>query len=324
MDWNLAIERNIEALKRILATLVAMAGLAGGAVFTSPLRGGRPSSDGRVGVVGGTEPDASRRPPLKGEVKPRTTLPRHLHRAVLRLLRPAESAARRLIIIAARGLVVTLPPPRPSKKPVSVPAATLRSLGIAVVLSPVDIARAAADKRAAAARAARPRSVSLPLLDPLQKPFRPRRVYVPAHAAPRISAPGVTEPHRLPPPPSPDDPVNATRLGLRLAALGRALDDLPRQARRFARWKARRDAAGAQNKNRDAAGAQNKNRDAAGAQNGKPRDRCRVHRTWPLRPGRPPGQRPARNGRRPVHEIHEILKDLHGLAFDALEAPDTS
>jgi hypothetical protein len=247
-------------------------------------------------------------------VKPRTTLPRHLHRAVLRLLRPAESAARRLIIIAARGLVVTLPPPRPSKKPVSVPAATLRSLGIAVVLSPVDIARAAADKRAAAARAARPRSVSLPLLDPLQKPFRPRRVYVPAHAAPRISAPGVTEPHRLPPPPSPDDPVNATRLGLRLAALGRALDDLPRQARRFARWKAAR----------DAISAQNKNRDAASVQNGKPRDQRRVHRTWPLRPGRPPGQRPARNGRRPVHEIHEILKDLHGLAFDALEAPDTS
>ena len=29
MDWNAAIERNREALKRVLATLVAMAGLAG-------------------------------------------------------------------------------------------------------------------------------------------------------------------------------------------------------------------------------------------------------------------------------------------------------
>ena len=75
MDWNAAIERNREALKRILAMLVAMAELAGGGA----------------------------------------TLPRHLHRAVLRLLRPAESAARRLVIVAARGLVVTLPPPRPRK-----------------------------------------------------------------------------------------------------------------------------------------------------------------------------------------------------------------
>ena len=30
MDWNMAIERNREALKRILAMLVAMAGLAVG------------------------------------------------------------------------------------------------------------------------------------------------------------------------------------------------------------------------------------------------------------------------------------------------------
>jgi hypothetical protein len=86
---------------------------------------------------------------------------------------------------------------------------------------------------------------------------------------------------------------------LRLTALASALDDLPRQARRFARWKAARD--------------------AAGAQNGKPRDQRRVRRVWPLRPGRPPGSR-----RRSRHEVHEILKDLHGLAFDVLEAPDTS
>ena len=75
MDWNAAIEKNREALKRVLAMLVAMAEFAGG----------------------------------------RATLPRHLHRAILRLLRPAESAARRLVIVAARGLVVTLPPPRPRK-----------------------------------------------------------------------------------------------------------------------------------------------------------------------------------------------------------------
>lgn len=45
-------------------------------------------------------------------------LPRRLHRAVLRLLRPAEAAARRLVIIVARGLPPqSLEPlrPRPSR-----------------------------------------------------------------------------------------------------------------------------------------------------------------------------------------------------------------
>ena len=36
------------------------------------------------------------------------SLPRHVYRALLILLRPAESAVRRLIIIAARGLVLKL------------------------------------------------------------------------------------------------------------------------------------------------------------------------------------------------------------------------
>src|SRR5262245_18619314 len=104
MDWNAAIEKNREALKRVLAALVAMAGAA---AFTSPLSGlrGRSSdrasgsivgregrgdceaigvpgnmrADRRVGVVAGTEPppDASRRPPHEGEVEPAFTLSRH-------------------------------------------------------------------------------------------------------------------------------------------------------------------------------------------------------------------------------------------------------
>ena len=44
-------------------------------------------------------------------------IPHPLHRAVLRVLRPAESAVRRLIVIAARGLVVKLAPPRPDSRP---------------------------------------------------------------------------------------------------------------------------------------------------------------------------------------------------------------
>ena len=35
-------------------------------------------------------------------------MPRHFYRALLILLRPAESAARRLIVMAARGIVVKL------------------------------------------------------------------------------------------------------------------------------------------------------------------------------------------------------------------------
>ena len=75
MDWALAIERNSEALKGIVAALFAMLGLVGEATVSR--------------------------------------IPQPLHRAVLRVLRPAESAMRRLIVIAARGLVVKLVPSRP-------------------------------------------------------------------------------------------------------------------------------------------------------------------------------------------------------------------
>ena len=40
-------------------------------------------------------------------------IPRSLNSAVLLILRPAESAVRRLIVIAARGLVVKVAPSRP-------------------------------------------------------------------------------------------------------------------------------------------------------------------------------------------------------------------
>jgi hypothetical protein len=134
MDWEGAIEWNRQALTRILAAIVAMAGLAGG-----------------------DQPGM---------------LPRHLHRAVQRLLRPAEAATRRLIIAAARGIVVTPPRPRPRKPEPETMEPLLRSLGIAVVMSRADIEAAAAARRAAARRAAlraaRSRTLSLPLLDPLR------------------------------------------------------------------------------------------------------------------------------------------------------------
>ena len=66
-DWDGAIKHHSEALKGIVEALFAMLGLDGD--------------------------DATER------------IARRLHRAVLRVLRPAESAVRRLIVAAARGVV---------------------------------------------------------------------------------------------------------------------------------------------------------------------------------------------------------------------------
>lgn len=198
----------------------------------------------------------------------------------------------------------------------------MRRFGIAVVMPPADLARDAAARRTAAMRAARPRTLCLPLFDPPRSVLSPELVegskgskgrhYVPAHAVPRILFPGIAEPFSLPPPPSPDDPIDATRIGLRLAALAAALDDLPGQAKRFARWQAR-----------------NTRENAAG----------RIRRTSPLRRGRPPGGRltrfdpsayrdaagaQGRNAPRNVREVDEILAHAHALAIHALERPDTS
>jgi hypothetical protein len=76
MDWVRAIDRNREALIAIVAALFAMLGLEGEATLQRMSRG--------------------------------------LHRAALRMLRPAESATRRLIVIAARGIAVT---PAPAARP---------------------------------------------------------------------------------------------------------------------------------------------------------------------------------------------------------------
>ncbi len=76
MDWDLAIKRNSKALKGIIEVLFALLGLDG--------------------------TDAASR------------IPRSLHSAVLGVLRPAESAVRRLIVVAARNVVVK---PRHGRSP---------------------------------------------------------------------------------------------------------------------------------------------------------------------------------------------------------------
>ena len=284
-----AIERNRVALARIVASLVAMAGLA-------------------------LDPEA------RG---PGRTLPRHLWRAVLRLLRPAEAAARRLIIAAARGLVVPVPCARMLKPKPESPEPLLRRLGIAIVVPPADLARASLLRRPhvreteAGGGGSDPSTPHIPpfaLLDPLRRPIPEGHGHASGRAVPRILFPGLIEPSPLLPPPSPDDPVSAAGVGRRLAALAAALDDLPRHARRFARWKAARDASKASD-------------DYAPG---------RFRRISPLRGGPPPGGRLARwnsacrdaaaaRGRPgSIRDIDEILAHAHELAVDALECPDTS
>lgn len=305
MDWDRVIERNREALKRIVAVLFGMAGMTAGA-------------DGSLRPGGGEG-----------------VLRRARRSAVLRLLRPTESAVRRLVIVAARGLAatqarsqeaVTLPPrPRKPKPDFKAAHAALRRLGIAVVMSSADFARAAAERRAAEKRAAAraARLPTLPLFDPLPRPFRRRVFYVPAHAAPRILSFDGRAPHRLPPPPSADDPVDAAPLARRLVALSRALDDLPGHARRFARWR-RRIAASMQNKEARETDMARRSQSPSPLRAGvRGAGASRSRRIWPLKPGLAPGLSRAAS-RRPRHEIHEVLKDMQYFAWEALKAPDTS
>ena len=185
-DWARAIERNSEALIEIVADLFAMLGIVGEATVAR--------------------------------------LPWPTYRAVLRVLRPAESAVRRLVVIAARGLVVKPTVPRP------VPAGPLkRKKGLPS------------------------RSFSFQLFDPRKRIIIPRR-QTPTRPAARLHI--LTADSRLvtlwppprpagaparPPPPSADGLVNGARLVRRLEALESALADLPRQARRLVRWQMRQE-----------------------------------------------------------------------------------
>ena len=225
-DWDGAIKHHSEALKSIVAALFAMLGL-----------------DGTDAV--------SRIPP-------------RLHRAVLRVLRPAESAVRRLIVVAARGVMMKVAPSRPMPKG--------HKIG----------------------KGGGSRLTSFRLYD-MRKYFpelsqrrikytkNPPRI----HVYPYDSWRPLPEPAIVPPPPV-DGLVNAKRLSRRLQALKLALDDLPRQARRMARWRVRRE----------------------NMKNPKFKS--------PLRPGPPPGHR-----KKPIHQVDDLLTECHWLAWEAMK-PDTS
>ena len=172
MDWDLAIKRNSEALKGIIEVLFAMLGLAG---------------DATVGRI-----------------------PRSVHSAVLRILRPAESAMRRLIVIAARGVVVKLVSSRPMAKGTIIGKSGGRSSPSFQLFDP--------------------RKNFAKLRQHHRRPMRnPPRIHVFGYD-PRVAALWPSPQPVAAPVPPPDGLVNAERLSRRLQALKAALDDLPRQA----------------------------------------------------------------------------------------------
>jgi hypothetical protein len=192
-------------------------------------------------------------------------LPRTIHSAILRVLRPAESALRRLIVIVARDVTLVAPPPRTA----SAPRERKERAGLA------------------------PASIAFQLFDP-RKRFGQRRVAYAKHA-PRVYMiapdppliPIFRRPSPAPPPRESERQVDARRLSLRLQAFTAALDDLPRQANRLLRWRARREK--------------------------------RTPPTFiaPLRPGAPPGYR-----KKPQAEVDFILAECHSFAMGVLAEPE--
>jgi hypothetical protein len=191
MDWDFSIERNRGQLLGVVATLFAMIGLTEGSVVDR--------------------------------------LSRPLYRDVLRKLRSAESAVRRLIIVMARDIVVEPRPkrPRPSR--------------------PVNAGKG----KSKAQGTSKSRPPSFKLCDPQKRSdagkVRRRRRKGPE---PRIHVfdydPRIPEFLRGPDPtPAPvreknvavkDGTVSAKRLCRRLFALIHALKNMEREAKRYARW----------------------------------------------------------------------------------------
>jgi hypothetical protein len=201
-----------------------------------------------------------------------------VYRKVLRVLRPAESAVRRLIVIAARDVVA---------KPLSV-----RPKPVA----PIAKSQGGASRGCFALFDPRKRF-------PMFQQTRKRKI---AKVPPRFylvgsgtfeAAPWYAQPCPVPPvvsvlPPLSDGLVDGARITRRLHALQSALADIPRQAKRLARWRLKR------------------------------LSTPHLRRMDVMRYGRAPGYR-----KQKTREIDTILDDCHYFACEALKTPrkpDTS
>jgi hypothetical protein len=193
-----------------------------------------------------------------------TRLPLPVYREIALALHKTDSAVRRLIVIAARKLTLPPLPPRPFP-----PGLVIHSKGPTTT-----------------------RRMTFPLVDPRQH-FSWTEAD-PAAGGPRIRTVSDPDPRsqflRLFAKPK-DDLASETetrQLRRRLAATEHALNNLAREAKRLARWRARRASA------------------------------TTPKFTAPLRPGPPPGRNKTAKS-----EIDTVLAECHGLAWDVL-LEDTS
>ena len=183
MDWEHAIKRNSEVLAGIVETLFVTLGLVGEATVS------------------------------------RISWP--AYRAVLRVLRPAEFALRRLIVVAARNIVIAPVASRPKsagavkskKRWISRPSFQLFDPQTRIVFP-----RSRISKRAVPRIHFFNTDGEFITIGPS---IRPAKASTPARAK------------------SADGMVNAARVIRRLEALESALADLPRQAKRLVRWRMR-------------------------------------------------------------------------------------
>jgi hypothetical protein len=167
-------------------------------------------------------------------------IPRELHRAVLHILRPTEMALRLLIAAAARGLVLKPKASRP------IPKGKIIEKGKGGASRPV-----------------------FRLED-----IHPRTTQSNTRTRSERSVRG-TQPRQTPA----DAEVNAARLTRRLQAMLNALQNLPREAKRFVRWKAKGEQVSEENSIRSALSL--------------------------------------KVSEKPTHEIDEVLEQCRGLAGEA-------
>ena len=222
MNWPRAIEINRDALTRIIAGLVALLAAQGGAL----------------------------------------RLPFPVYQLLQRILYPAESAVRRLIVIVARGLVVPDTKSRPMPQGLVIVGASKGRHSFPLF----DSRKAFDDPDETQAAISGPR---IRFIDALS----PRQLFLAQFVKPHEDRSSEAE---------------TVRITQRLNLLARALEHLPREAKRMARWLRRR---------------------------AKMETAAFV---FPLRPGPPPG-----NQQRSREDINAILRECHTLAWMALRT-DTS
>jgi hypothetical protein len=199
-----------------------------------------------------------------------------VHRRILRVLRPAESAVRRLIVIAALDVVAK--PFRVRPKPAG----------------PIISSKAGTSRCCFALFDPRKRFVLFQQKRKIAKV--PPRFYL-VGSDPLGTAPWFAQPCPVAPavpvlPPLSDGLVDGARVSRRLHALQSALADIPRQARRLARWRLRR------------------------------LSKPHLRKMDVMRYGRAPGYR-----KQKTREIDTILDDCHYFACEAIKTPrkpDTS